>query len=73
MLVSFALMIISSIIASWGDITAIFAPTNGAADSAILADTKPSYAMLGGFNIGYFWMLLNCLASAGYVSLQLPT
>lgn len=68
MLVSFALMVISSGMASWSDFAKVLATTFGAADSAIVADAKsPGGGALSGFNIGYFWMILNCFASAGYL------
>ncbi|KAF9976624.1 GDP-mannose transporter into the lumen of the Golgi [Actinomortierella ambigua] len=51
MLLSFGLMVLSSIIAGWSDIGV----------------PKESLYDLAGYNIGYIWMCLNCLASAGYV------
>lgn len=65
-LVSFALMVGSSIIAAWSDIrhslTAqpILDPITGL-DVAAPAHT------FGGVNVGYVWMALNCIASAAYV------
>ncbi|KAH7048928.1 GDP-mannose transporter into the lumen of the Golgi [Linnemannia elongata] len=49
MLLSFAFMVLSSVIAGWSDLKS-FAPSDGVF-----------------FNIGYFWMGLNCFSSAGYV------
>jgi GDP-mannose transporter len=69
MLISFLLMVVSSGVASWGDLAAILATTFGSADSAVVSDAKNVSSMLSGFNIGYFWMIANCFASAGYVSL----
>lgn len=66
MLVAFGMMVFSSIIASWTDIVGMFTATYGAADSAILAEAKPINTLMG-LNIGYFWMLANCFASAAYV------
>lgn len=68
MLVSFALMVLSSIMASWGDLVGLFTATYSSADSAILADAQKDVHTLMGLNIGYFWMLSNCFASAAYVS-----
>lgn len=65
MMVSFALMVLSSVMASWTDIAGMFTPTNGAADSAIISDA-PVTKLLG-LNIGYFWMFANCFASAAYL------
>jgi len=66
MLVSFGMMVLSSIIASWTDIVGVFTATYGAADSAILAEAKTVNTLLG-LNIGYFWMIANCFASAAYL------
>ncbi|KAG0000914.1 GDP-mannose transporter into the lumen of the Golgi [Entomortierella chlamydospora] len=52
MLLSFILMVLSSIIAGWSDINS-FVPKDP--------------ADLVRFNLGYAWMALNCLFSAGYV------
>jgi GDP-mannose transporter len=63
----------SSIIAAWSDIsralsaTPILDPTTGAEIAAVV---KP---MIGGINVGYFWMALNCFASAAYVSANLAS
>lgn len=75
MLVSFALMVLSSGIASWSDIASVFTTSFGPASSALVAEAKPSAGGLSGFNIGYFWMIANCFSSAGYVgsSLSSPT
>jgi GDP-mannose transporter len=65
-LVSFALMVGSSIIAAWSDIrhavtsAPVLDPITGL-DIAAPAHT------IGGVNIGYIWMALNCFASAAYV------
>ncbi|WVQ72691.1 GDP-mannose transporter 2 [Cryptococcus sp. DSM 104548] len=70
-LVSFFLMVGSSIIAAWSDISSTLArmsagmavvdPTSGA-DVPLVAQ-----GALGGFNVGYAWMAINCAASAAYV------
>lgn len=70
-LASFFLMVGSSVIAAWSDISsslsqlsstgvAVVDPTSGA-DVPLLPGVAPS------LNIGYVWMFVNCLASAGYV------
>ncbi|KAG0232052.1 GDP-mannose transporter into the lumen of the Golgi [Actinomortierella wolfii] len=51
MLLSFSLMVLSSVIAGWADIDL----------------SRESYYQLAGYNPGYIWMFLNCLSSAGYV------
>ncbi|KAE9400346.1 UDP-galactose transporter [Gymnopus androsaceus JB14] len=66
--VSFIFMVFSSVIAAWSDV------------STAMNDAIPNAGMGSGFsslhdvtgvvqrlNIGYFWMLFNCLASASYV------
>ncbi|KAF9358281.1 GDP-mannose transporter into the lumen of the Golgi [Mortierella sp. NVP85] len=52
MLLSFAIMVLSSIVAGWSDINSS-------------ESTDPTDLVL--FNPGYVWMALNCLSSAGYV------
>ncbi|KAF8941608.1 GDP-mannose transporter [Dissophora ornata] len=52
MLLSFAFMVLSSVVAGWSDIHS----------SALNGPTE-----LMQFNPGYGWMALNCLSSAGYV------
>ncbi|KNZ71634.1 GDP-mannose transporter [Termitomyces sp. J132] len=62
---SFILMVISSIIAAWPDII------NAMENSVSLANAPTSLESFTGaiheLNIGYLWMLLNCIASAGFV------
>jgi GDP-mannose transporter len=55
-LVSFALMVGSSIIAAWADIS-----------SALTSTLDQSAGFLGGINVGYIWMALNCFCTAAYV------
>jgi UDP-galactose transporter len=58
-LLSFGLMVLSSVIAAWADIQAVFAShgTESVAASAKMAT----------LNSGYFWMFTNCICSALYV------
>ena len=64
---SFALMVGSSVIAAWADISAAWSvaldPTTG---REILNTGNEGY--FGSINVGYIWMGLNCLVSAAYVS-----
>jgi GDP-mannose transporter len=55
-LVAFALMVGSSVIAAWADISAALA---GTVDQTTGRDI--------GINVGYVWMALNCFCSAAYV------
>jgi len=60
-LVSFIFMVISSVIAAWSDValaTDAFPITTG------LSSVREVVQSL---NVGYIWMLINCLAQAGYV------
>jgi len=66
-LVSFFLMVFSSVVAAWADISD--ALTVG--DPAVSEGTSWGLDMVSGvvtsLNVGYFWMLVNCLTSATYV------
>ncbi|KAG5645729.1 GDP-mannose transporter into the lumen of the Golgi [Asterophora parasitica] len=63
--ISFVFMVISSIIAAWSDVS------NALSSAATPVNSAASLKSLTGaaheLNIGYFWMLVNCLTSAGYV------
>ncbi|TFK51677.1 UDP-galactose transporter [Heliocybe sulcata] len=66
--VSFIFMVLSSIIAAWSDITDTLQA------SLTTGEPVPSLAGLSGvtnivrnLNVGYFWMLINCMTSAAYV------
>ncbi|KAG6890300.1 GDP-mannose transporter into the lumen of the Golgi [Termitomyces sp. Mi166 len=63
--VSFILMVISSIIAAWPDIIATMESSVSPANTAASLESFTGAAHE--LNIGYLWMLVNCLASAGYV------
>ncbi|ANB14168.1 Vrg4p [Sugiyamaella lignohabitans] len=52
-LLSFLLIVLSSVVASWADIT-----------SAAPGSESAAYGI---FNLGYFWMFANCLSNAGFV------
>ena len=58
-LVSFGLMVISSVIAAWADIQHAL---QSYGHSSTEASTKIST-----LNAGYMWMLVNCFCTAGYV------
>ncbi|RXK37897.1 GDP-mannose transporter 1 [Tremella mesenterica] len=63
---AFSLMVGSSVIAAWADISAAWntPPTLDPTTGLELVATKYT---IGGVNAGYLWMALNCLASAAYV------
>lgn len=54
-LLSFGLMVVSSVIAAWADIQHALSSTGGGEDQ------------ISTLNAGYMWMLLNCFCSATYV------
>ncbi|KAI5286530.1 GDP-mannose transporter into the lumen of the Golgi [Ascosphaera aggregata] len=54
-LFSFGLMVLSSIIAAWADITHALQSSNAAT------------AKISTLNSGYIWMMINCLCTASYV------
>ncbi|KXT11045.1 hypothetical protein AC579_1980 [Pseudocercospora musae] len=60
-LLSFGLMVLSSIIAAWADISHALASHSG---DAVTGEAAEKISTL---NAGYVWMALNCLSSAGYV------
>lgn len=60
-LVAFGLMVLSSVIAAWADITHALAAHSGTAVSGEAAE------QIATLNSGYIWMALNCFCSAGYV------
>ncbi len=71
MLVSFVLMVLSSIIAAWTDISSTLNSLSAVwsgADSAIVAEATTAVGVLSRLNVGYLWMFTNCGAAAGYLS-----
>ncbi|TFY72301.1 hypothetical protein EVG20_g700 [Dentipellis fragilis] len=61
-LVSFFCMVVSSVIAAWSDVaSAIPASDPGAGGLSSVTGAVQS------LNVGYFWMLANCVTSAAYV------
>ena len=67
-LVSFALMVGSSIIAGWSDIrSTVSSSSQPLLDPVTGLDVSASAHTIAGLNVGYLWMALNCIASAAYV------
>jgi len=67
-MVSFFLMVLSSVIAAWSDIaTGIQGIQSSWSDtfSAVAASASVTAALTK--HIGYFWMMVNCLTTAAYV------
>jgi len=58
-LVSFLFMVISSVVAAWSDVTHSAPSSPGGLHSVT--------SVVANLNVGYFWMLSNCLTSAAYV------
>ncbi|KJA25683.1 hypothetical protein HYPSUDRAFT_37112 [Hypholoma sublateritium FD-334 SS-4] len=66
--VSFIFMVISSIIAAWTDVSSGIADSVPAVGTgASLSNLQTLAGAVQGLNVGYFWMLVNCLTSAAYV------
>jgi len=67
-LVSFFLMVFSSIIAAWSDISLGFESINASwPDSLSSIGSSVSVKSVIARNVGYVWMMFNCLTTAGYV------
>ncbi|PPQ65755.1 hypothetical protein CVT26_000356 [Gymnopilus dilepis] len=65
---SFVLMVISSIIAAWSDVTSGVSSSLPDLSTGVSLELIHSVAgAVRGLNVGYFWMLTNCLTSAAYV------
>jgi hypothetical protein len=75
-LVSFALMVGSSVIAGWSDVATSIAKMSTEAQAVLDSVSGLEVPLegvkggVGAFNPGYFWMATNCLASAAYVSVS---
>jgi len=66
--VSFIFMVISSTVAAWSDVSTALSDSLPAVSTGVSANTLQSLAgAVRGLNVGYFWMLVNCLTSAAYV------
>jgi GDP-mannose transporter len=61
MLLSFGLMVLSSVIAAWADIQHALASFAGDSTSGEAAEK------IATLNAGYIWMLLNCICSAAFL------
>lgn len=60
-LLSFGLMVFSSIVAAWADISHALSSHSGDSTTGEAADKVAT------LNAGYVWMLINCFCSAAYV------
>ncbi|KAG6333518.1 hypothetical protein ID866_5571 [Astraeus odoratus] len=68
-MVSFILMVLSSILAAWVDVNAVaVSASSGAGGMVVDVGVDLVSDALRSLNVGYFWMLLNCLTSAAYAS-----
>ncbi|WVQ73665.1 GDP-mannose transporter 1 [Cryptococcus sp. DSM 104548] len=66
-LCSFALMVGSSIIAAWSDISSAFSKAPELDPIAGIDIASGPVSTIGGLNAGYVWMAINCFVSAAYV------
>ncbi|KIJ20786.1 hypothetical protein PAXINDRAFT_165630 [Paxillus involutus ATCC 200175] len=71
-MVAFLLMVLSSILAAWTDVNSVTDTSDvlPPASAAMGIDLDLVSAMVQRLNIGYCWMVLNCLTSASYVLLM---
>lgn len=63
-LVSFTLMVGSSVIAAWADISSVWSSTVEQTTGREIINAGHT---VGGISVGYIWMALNCGCSAAYV------
>jgi len=66
-LMSFVLMVLSSIVAAWTDVNSVSDAAVESAGASFGIGLELLSSLVQKLNIGYVWMLLNCLASAAYV------
>jgi GDP-mannose transporter len=61
--------VLSSVIAAWTDVSSVIAGSLPAVSTGVSLNSLQTVAgAVRGLNIGYLWMLLNCLTSAAYAS-----
>ncbi|KAJ7636023.1 hypothetical protein DFH06DRAFT_1100009 [Mycena polygramma] len=66
--ISFIFMVISSMIAAWTDVSGALGDSMPTGSTGIsTASLQMVKGVVRNLNIGYFWMLVNCLTSAAYV------
>lgn len=63
-LFSFLVIVLSSVVAAWSDISIARQAAVAAADAL---EGAGEVSALAGLNMGYVWMFLNCLSNAGFV------
>ncbi|RPD64334.1 UDP-galactose transporter [Lentinus tigrinus ALCF2SS1-7] len=66
-LVSFILMVASSVIAAWADISEALTVGDPAVAEAAASGMASVTGVVSKLNVGYFWMFMNCATSAAYV------
>ena len=60
---------LSSVIAAWTDVSSVLAGSLPVVGTGVSLNSLQTMAgAVRGLNVGYLWMLLNCLTSAAYVS-----
>lgn len=60
--------VLSSILAAWLDVNSAVEKASGASSTVVAVSMDLMTDTLRRLNVGYFWMLLNCLTSAAYAS-----
>lgn len=69
-MVAFLLMVLSSVLAAWIDVNGAMEKTSGSSSIMTAVSMDAMTDALRKLNVGYIWMLLNCLTSAAYVLLM---
>ena len=65
-LLSFGLMVLSSVIAAWADIQHALT-AHGGGEGGVSGASGEAAEKISTLNAGYVWMMLNCFCSAAYV------
>jgi len=60
-------MVFSSVIAAWSDVSNLIPVSTEHGESVLGHGLGSVTEVVHKLNVGYFWMLVNCLTSAGYV------
>jgi len=66
--ISFCFMVISSVVAAWADVSGALVESMPTGSTGLSTTSLQAVkGVVSNLNIGYFWMLVNCLTSAAYV------
>ena len=62
--------VVSSVIAAWADISDALTAGDPAVVEAVGGGLSSVTGVVSKLNVGYFWMFLNCITSAAFVSIK---